>query len=215
MRELRSLGVAVRRIEVVPDEIDEIAAATVFMSSHYDHVFTSGGVGPTHDDVTMAAVAKAFGVRVVRSPELEAKIRNTMGPNLHECNFRMADIPEGARLLYGPEGDRWPVVSVRNVYTFPGVPEIFRIKFDMIRERFRADPIYGRAIYSREGEAVIVPIMNATVAACPEVIIGSYPRLNANDHKVKITIDGRDATQVERAFTLLLQGLGDTVVRTE
>ena len=214
--ELRSLGVAVRRIEVIPDQVDEIAAATASMSGRFDHVFTSGGVGPTHDDVTVEAVAKAFGQRLVRSAELEAKIRAAMGPHLHERDLRMADIPEGSRLVYGPEGNRrWPVVSVKNVYMFPGVPEIFRSKFEMIRESFRAGPIHGRAIYCREHEGAIAGTLDAAVAAFPNVFIGSYPRMDPSDHKVKVTIDGRDAAQVDRAFAQLLLGLGDTVVRTE
>jgi FAD synthetase len=214
--ELRRLGVAVRRIEVIPDQVDEIAAATASMSGRFDHVFTSGGVGPTHDDVTVEGVAKAFGQKIVRNPELEAKIRTAMGPNLHERDLRMADIPEGSRLVYGPEGKgRWPVISVNNVYLFPGVPEIFRIKFEMIREMFRAGPIHGRAIYCNEWEGAIAVTLDAAVAACPQVFIGSYPRMDPSDHKVKITIDGRDAVQVDRAFALLVQGLGDAVVRTE
>lgn len=214
--ELRSLGVAVRRIEVIPDQVDEIAAATASMSGRFDHVFTSGGVGPTHDDVTVEAVAKAFGQRLIRSAELEAKIRAAMGPHLHERDLRMADIPEGSRLVYGPEGNRrWPVVSVRNVYMFPGVPEIFRSKFEMIRENFRAGPIHGRAIYCREHEGAIAGTLDAAVAAFPDVLIGSYPRMDPCDHKVKITIDGRDAARVNGAFARLVQGLGDAVVRTE
>ncbi len=214
--ELRKLGVAVRRIEVIPDDVDEIAASTVSMSNRFDHVFTSGGVGPTHDDVTVQGVAKAFGQRLVRNPELEAKIRGIMGDKLHERDLRMADIPEGAVLVYGAQGNRrWPVVSVNNVYLFPGVPEIFRSKFEMIRERFRAGPIHGRAIYCSECEGAIAGTLDAAVAACPQVFIGSYPRMDPCDHKVKITIDGRDAAQVDRAFAQLLQGLGDAVVRTD
>ena len=216
-RELRSLGVAVRRIDVIPDEIDEIAEAARNMSSRYDYVFTSGGVGPTHDDVTMAAVAKAFGLRPTRNLELEAKIRSAMGPNLHERDLRMADIPDGARLLYGPDGDRsrWPVVAVRNVYLLPGVPEIFRHKFEMVRELFRAGPILSRAVYSRESEAVIAATLDAVVAEFPGVAVGSYPRLGVAEYQVKITIDGRDAALVERATARLVQGLGPAVVRTE
>jgi molybdopterin-biosynthesis enzyme MoeA-like protein len=186
------------------------------MAARFDHVFTSGGVGPTHDDVTVEGVAKAFGQKIVRNPELDAKIRAAMGSNMHERDLRMADIPEGSRLLYGPEGKaRWPVLSVNNVYLFPGVPEIFRIKFQLIREMFRAGPIHGRAIYCRECEGAIAGTLDAVVAACPEVFIGSYPRMDPSDHRVKITVDGRDAAQVDRAFALLVQGLGDAVVRTE
>jgi FAD synthetase len=216
-RELRGLGVAVRRIDVIPDEIDEIAEAVRGMSSRYDHVFTSGGVGPTHDDVTMAAVAKAFGLRPARNSELETKIRSAMGPNLHERDLRMADIPDGARLLYGLDGDnsRWPVVTVRNVYLLPGVPEIFRRKFEMLRELFRAGPILTRAVYSREGEAVIAATLDAVVAEFPGVAVGSYPQFDVAEYKVKITVDGRDAALVERATTRIVQGLGPAVVRTE
>ena len=217
VRELRGLGVAVRRIDVIPDEIDEIADAVRGMSSRYDHVFTSGGVGPTHDDVTMAAVAKAFGLRPARNSELEAKICSAMGSNLHERALRMADIPEGARLLYGPNGDRarWPVVTVRNVYLLPGVPEIFRRKFEMVRDMFRAGPIITRAVYSREGEAVIAATLDAVVAEFPGVAVGSYPRLDIAEYRVKITVDGRDAALVERATARIVEGLGPAVVRTE
>jgi molybdenum cofactor synthesis domain-containing protein len=217
VRELRGLGVAVRRIDVIPDEIDEIAEAVCGMSGRYDHVFTSGGVGPTHDDVTMAAIAKAFGLRPARNLELEAKIRSAMGANLHERDLRMADIPDGARLLYGPDGDRshWPVVTVRNVYILPGVPEIFRYKFAMVRELFRTGPILSRAVFSRESEAVIAATLDAVVAEFPGVAVGSYPRLGLAEYKVKITVDGRDAAMVEHATARLVQGLGAAVVRTE
>jgi molybdenum cofactor synthesis domain-containing protein len=217
-RELRGLGVAVRRIDVVPDEINEIADTTASMSSRYDHVFTSGGVGPTHDDVTMAAVAKAFGLQATRNQELECLIRSAMGARLHERDLRMADIPEGARLLYGPGDPRssWPVVAVKNVYLLPGVPEFFRLKFAMVRELFRAGPIFSRAIYVSEGEAVIAATLDAAVARFPGVTVGSYPRFDNSDHRVKITLDGRDASQVEQATALIIEGLGlAAVVRTE
>ena len=217
VRELRELGVAVRRIDVIPDEIAEIAEAARGMSSRYDHVFTSGGVGPTHDDVTMAAMAEAFGLPITRHLELEARIRSAMGPNLHERDLCMADIPDGARLLYGPDGDRsrWPVVTVRNVYILPGVPEIFRRKFQMVRELFRAGPILSRTVYSREGEAVIAATLDGVVAEFPGVAVGSYPRFDATEYKVKITVDGRDAALVERATARIVEGLGSAVVRTE
>ena len=217
VRELRELGVAVRRIDIIPDEIDEIAEAVRGMSGRYDHVFTSGGVGPTHDDVTMAAVAKAFGLRPARNLELEAKIRSAMGSNLHERDLRMADIPDGARLLYGPDGNRarWPVVAVKNVYVLPGVPEIFRLKYAMMREQYRSGPILSRAVYSSEGEGLIAATLDAVVAEFPGVAVGSYPRFDAAEYKVKITVDGRDAALVERATSRIVEGLGRAVIRTE
>lgn len=217
VRELRSLGVSVRRIEVVPDDVQDIVAAVRAMSARYDHVFTSGGVGPTHDDVTLPAIAAAFEMRVERRPELEQLIRNTMLHAFHDRDLRMADIPDGARLLYGepPDPGRWPVIAVRNVFVLPGVPQIFRRKFDSIRELFRAAAIHSRAVYSREGEGPIAAALDAVVAEFPAVAVGSYPRLDAPDHKVKITLDGRDRELVERATARVVEKLGAAVVRQE
>jgi FAD synthetase len=215
VQELRGLGVSVRRIEVLPDIAAEIATSVRAMSARYDHVFTSGGVGPTHDDVTLPAVAAAFGMAIVRRPELESLIRRAMGSELHERDLRMADIPEGARLLGGdpPDPGRWPVVAVQNVYVLPGVPQIFRRKFEALRPLLRSGPIFTRAIYSSEPEGPIAESLDLVVAAFPGVSIGSYPRIDAPDHKVKITLDGRDLAAVEAAVARLRQLLGTAVVR--
>jgi molybdenum cofactor synthesis domain-containing protein len=220
-RELRALGVSLRRIEVVPDVIDDIVASVRAMSPRFDHVFTSGGVGPTHDDVTLHAVAEAFAMDVVRHPELEALLRAGYGDRLHERDLRMADVPAGTRLEYGPGGPRgearapWPVVVVRNVWVLPGVPSIFRRKFEAVRELFRAGPIHGRALFSRAGEGTIAGALDEAVAAFPEVEIGSYPHPEARDYRVKITIDGRDGPRVDEAVAWLATRLGDAFVGTD
>jgi molybdenum cofactor synthesis domain-containing protein len=216
VRELRALGVSLRRIEVLPDDIEEIAASVRALAARVDHVFTSGGVGPTHDDVTLAAVAAAFDMRIERRAELEPLIRGGLGAAFHERDLRMADVPDGARLVYGPASGplRWPVVAVRNVFVLPGVPEIFRRKFDLLRELVRSGPIFSRALYSREGEGPIAGALDDVVAEFPSVTIGSYPRLDAPDHKVKITFDGRDEAAVEQALARLVDLLGTAVVRT-
>jgi len=220
-RELRALGVALRRIEVVPDVTEEIAASVRALAPRFDLVFTSGGVGPTHDDVTLHAVAEAFSMEVRRNSELEALLRAGYGDRLHERDLRMADIPAGARLEYGPGGARadarapWPVIVVRNVWVLPGVPTIFRRKFEAVRELFRAGPIHGRALFSRAGEGPIAGALDEAVARFPEVEIGSYPHPEARDYRVKITFDGRDAARVDDALAWLAARLGDDVVRTD
>jgi molybdenum cofactor synthesis domain-containing protein len=220
-RELRALGVSLRRMEVVPDAVGEIADSVRILAARFDHVFTSGGVGPTHDDVTLAAVAEAFGMEVRRHPELEALLRAGYGDRLHVRDLRMADIPAGARLEYGPGGvgadarTPWPVIVVRNVWVLPGVPSIFRRKFEAVRELFRAAPIHGRALFSRAGEGQIAGALDEAVAAFPEVEIGSYPHPEAQDYKVKITIDGRDGARVDGALAWLAARLGDAFVRAD
>ena len=112
-------------------------------------------------------------MEIVRHPELEALLRAGYGDRLHERDLRMADIPSGARLEYGPGGPGgdarapWPVVVVRNVWVLPGVPSIFRRKFEAVRELFRAGPIHGRALFSRAGEGHIAGALDEAVAAFP------------------------------------------------
>ncbi|MEO5769031.1 MAG: molybdopterin-binding protein [Polyangia bacterium] len=219
VRELRGLGVSVGRIEVVPDDEADIAATVRALSARFDVVFTSGGVGPTHDDVTLPAIAAAFGRRIVRHPVLEELMRSALGDRLHPRDLRMADVPEGARLELGNAVDgpvkTWPVVVVENVWILPGVPSIFRRKFEAIRELFRTHPIHARAVYSREGESPIADALDAVVAGWPSVEIGSYPHVDALEYKVKITLDGRDRAAVDGATADLVTRLGTAVVRTE
>jgi len=217
VRELRSLGVAVRRIEVVPDVHQEIAEAVRRASKAFDHVFTSGGIGPTHDDVTIAAIAEAFGVPVVRNADLEGMIRRASGARLFERNLRMADVPEGACLLCGEGGHSgcWPVIAIANVIILPGVPSILQEQFAAIRDQFRAAPFISRAVYSRDGEGAIAHVLDRVAADFPELAIGSYPHMDAADHKVLITIDGRDEHLVTAASEQVVRGLGAAVVRVE
>jgi molybdenum cofactor synthesis domain-containing protein len=217
VRELRALGVAVRRIDVIPDVLAEIAETVRAVCGRFDHVFTTGGIGPTHDDVTIAAIATAFSVPVVRDPGLAALIREVSGERFYERDLRMADIPEGAQLLHGngAQRSRWPVVAIHNVYVLPGVPSILQRKFAMIRDRFRASPFFGRSVYSREGEGAIAGILDQAAADFPSVAIGSYPHVDATDHKVLITLDGRTEATVVRACEQIVAGLGAAVVRVE
>src|SRR5215468_5910884 len=129
--ELYRLGVALRRIVVIPDDVEDIARTVRECAANFDYVFTSGGVGPTHDDVTIEGVAKAFNRSVIRHPELEAMLRGYFGDGADEARLRMADMPEGSELIR-EKGLRWPVLATENVYVLPGVPELFRSKFEAI-----------------------------------------------------------------------------------
>ncbi len=218
--ELRALGVSLREIVVVTDVLDEISASVRRLSGRWDYVFTSGGVGPTHDDVTIEGVARAFDMRIQRHAVLERMIRayfESRGLPLPERNLRMADVPLGSSLVTA-DNLHWPVLLVRNVYVLPGVPEVFRRKFLAIRERFRVPPFHLRQLFVSQDEADIADHMDATVAAHPGVSIGSYPLWTpAEDgHRVKITVEGKDATEVERAYEALRQQIGAaSIVRGE
>ncbi len=212
--ELRSLGVDLRRITVVPDDLHDIAATVVSTSDRFDHVFTSGGVGPTHDDVTMAAIAHAFGTTVTRHPDLEMRVRGYWKDKLADANLRLADVPAGAELVYGKD-HVWPVVCYRNVYIMPGVPTLFRRKFIDIRDRFRSVPVTAARVYVDLEEGELAPYLDAVVQRFPEVRVGSYPRFSERDFKVLITLEGTDSPTVTAAFEALVRAVGEKLVRTE
>lgn len=217
VKALRTLGVVTRRIEVVPDEPDEIVTAVRALSARFTHVFTSGGVGATHDDVTMPAVARAFDMPLARRQELAELIERSLGAAFTERDLRMADLPEGARLHYGPSDAHatWPVVVVNNVFVLPGVPAILQRKFALIADSLRTTPIYAHALYVNETEGQIAHHLDAVVEAHPEVSIGSYPHIHAVDYMVKITLDSRSETKLGAALEALRQRLGTAVVRHE
>src|SRR5436305_750939 len=125
-RELRGIGVLLRRVVMILDDIDVIAAEVRALSAAHDFVFTSGGVGPTHDDLAMEGVARAFDARVVIAPELEQLIRGYYADRCTEGHLLMARVPEGARLV-ASAAVPWPTVVMRNVWVLPGVPEVFRM----------------------------------------------------------------------------------------
>jgi molybdenum cofactor synthesis domain-containing protein len=202
-RELRALGVDVRRITVVPDEIDLIAEEVRAFSRDYDVAFTSGGVGPTHDDVTIEGVARAMGVPVVRHPFLVALLDGFYHGELNDARLKMAEVPEGAELV-GGEAVRFPTILVRNVYVLPGVPEIFRQKFDAIRERFRDRPFHLKNVFVRMGEGTLADYLNDLLREFPLLMLGSYPEFGNPEYKVKVTLESKDAGYLDQALAAFL-----------
>ncbi len=201
--ELRELGVALQCILTIPDEPEIIAAAVKDLSARFSYVFTSGGVGPTHDDVTIKSIADAFDKSIVRHPELENLLHKYFGEEIDETRLSMADVPDGAELLYGEEL-KYPVLACANVYIFPGVPELFRKKFLAIRERFRVEPFHLRTIHTLEDEFDISDRLRSVVDAHIEVVIGSYPNFTTLDYRVKLTLESKNEIAVHAAHQELL-----------
>lgn len=214
-RELRALGVSLRRILTIPDEVEEIAEAVRDFRARFDFVFTSGGVGPTHDDVTMEGIARGLGRRVMRHPEIEARLREFYGEAINDARLKLADVPEGAELI-GDGRLGFPTIACEGVYILPGIPELFEQKFLGIRERFAGTPFTLRVVYTREGEGSIAEHLNATMASFPELLLGSYPKLGDPEYAVKVTLESKDPAYVEAALRHLLALLpADSIVRTE
>jgi FAD synthetase len=214
-RQFRELGVNVRKISTIPDEVDLIAWEVREFHRGYDWVFTSGGVGPTHDDVTIEGVARGLGVPVVRHPDLVARLEELCHGRLNEARLKMAEIPEGAELL-AADSLIVPVLVISNVFIFPGVPEIFRQKFEAIRERFREAPYLLRNVYVRIGEGTLAAHLNTMLEKFPELLCGSYPEFSNPEYKVRVTLESKSPDYLHQALHDLLGRLpADAVVRVE
>jgi molybdenum cofactor synthesis domain-containing protein len=214
-RELRGLGVDVRRLTVIPDEVEVIAHEVAAQSRAWDLVFTSGGVGPTHDDVTIDGVARAMGVRVVRDPRLVELLGRFYRDRLNEARLKMADVPEGAELV-AADSLVFPAIVMRNVYILPGVPEIFRQKFEALRERFRGEPFHLRNVFVSMSEGTLADFLNELLQQYPELLLGSYPEFSNPEYKVKVTLESRDGAYLSRALDDFLGRLPRaSVVRVE
>lgn len=214
-RELRALGAELQRILTIPDDLDDIATAVREFGPRFDVVFTSGGVGPTHDDVTMEGIARGLGRKVIRHPMIESRLREFYKEHVNEARLKMAEVPEGAELLVDARLG-FPTVKCENVYILPGIPQLFEQKFETLKDRFRATPYTLRCVYTREGEGGIAEHLNATLAEFPDLLLGSYPKMSHPEYAVKLTLESKDAEYVERALSHLLRLLpAEAVVRTE
>jgi molybdenum cofactor synthesis domain-containing protein len=217
-RRLRDLGVQLLAIHTVPDRIEEIAEIVDRSRRRAEWVFTSGGVGPTHDDVTVAAVARALGRPIVRLGAFAEVIRELHrrrhdGAEAPDAALRMADVPEGTRLI----GDAtFPTLAVENVVMLPGVPQFFRWQFDRIAAVLAAPPFRLSCLYLSIGEDRLAPILDRVARDHAAVEIGSYPRFDEADHRVKVTIEAKDAARVAAARDALLAVLpAGALVRRE
>jgi molybdenum cofactor synthesis domain-containing protein len=214
--QLHGLGVEVPRLLVVADRPEEIAWGIDALRGSVDWVLTSGGVGPTHDDVTVAGVAQALGRRIVRAPEIVALIEHHFGVAAEPAAYRLAEVPEGAELIWQP-GVWIPLVVADRIALLPGVPELCRLQFGALVPRMRSRPFLLRQVFVSSGEASIAGALSAVASRHPAVDLGSYPRFDPQaDHRVKLTIESRDASAVASALEDLLALLPrDCIVRQE
>jgi molybdenum cofactor synthesis domain-containing protein len=210
-RELRALGVEIKRISVIPDDVDVIAKETATFSSAYDIVITTGGVGPTHDDVTIEGIAKGLGRQVISHPDLERVLRTLYGGKVNRTHLRMAQVPEGAE-LFGQPDLVFPVVALKNIYIFPGVPEVLRQKFEGIKERFRDAPFYLKKVFVTAGESSIAEHLNAVMREYPTLLLGSYPEFNNPEYKVTLTLESKDPAYLDKALSRLMNLLPATSI---
>ncbi|CAL8247243.1 unnamed protein product [Lota lota] len=215
-RALRKLGVSVQRITVVPDVQEVIAKEVALLSPQYTHLLTSGGIGPTHDDVTFESVAMAFHEDIILHPELASLVKEFFGTVDKESGAtKLAMVPRSAKLNYGVDPQtrqplRYPLVSVRNVYIFPGIPSLLERTFSGLENLFAGSgtSFHTREVFVNAEEADIAPALSRLQAGWGRrVSLGSYPDWLSNYHRVRLVLDSNSQEGVDDARMQLLEVL--------
>lgn len=199
---LGAAGIPVREARVIPDVPETIISTVNEVRQKFDYVFTTGGIGPTHDDITAECIARAFGVKFERNAEamaiLEAHYK-AMGTDVNEARARMANIPAGARLLENPVS-KAPGFNIGNVYVLPGVPSIMQAMFDLLLAKLPGGPpvvMHTVTCDIREGD--LAADLEAIALKYPQIDIGSYPGVRDGKWMTQLICKGSDADAVSQA----------------
>jgi molybdenum cofactor synthesis domain-containing protein len=207
---LNQQGIRLAEVRVVPDRMVAIGEAVNALRARNDYVFTTGGIGPTHDDITVDAIAAAFGVPVVVHPEarhvLEDYYRDRPG-GLTEARLRMARTPQGAELLRNPYSGA-PGIRIGNVYILAGVPAIAASMLEALTGQIEGGrPVVSVTVGARAAESDVADLLRETEEANPGVAIGSYPFFKDGGHGANFVIRSEDPALAQRTGSVLVERL--------
>lgn len=206
---LNTRGVRLWEARVVPDVPEEIAAAVNALRARHAYVFTTGGIGPTHDDMTSASVAQAFGVALHRHPDaVTAMEAYYSDPSmLNEARLKMCDVPEGAALIANPVSAA-PGFRMENVYVLAGIPRIMQAMLESLAHEITGGaPTLSRTLRVALGEGTIAELLTRVAAAWPDLSLGSYPAFLGGRPSVAVVIRGTDADRLVAAEAEVADGL--------
>jgi molybdenum cofactor synthesis domain-containing protein len=208
---LTNIGIDLKEVRVVSDDEDAIIEALNALRKRYTYVFTTGGIGPTHDDITADSVAKAFGVKIDHHPEVVARFEERFGADLNEARLRMARIPEGADLIQSAT-ILAPGFMIGNVIVMAGVPSIMQAMMDIISPKLTSGVrMLSETVRANAREGDIGGPLREIAAAHPDTSIGSYPFQDENAKpNTNIVVRSRDVDKLSAAVaavTAMLAGL--------
>ncbi len=199
---LAAIGIDLKEARVVPDVQEEIVAAVNALRVRYSYVFTTGGIGPTHDDITADAVAKAFGVAIDHHPHAVATLTayfKEIGREPNEARMRMARVPKGAALIDNPVS-KAPGFQIGNVFVMAGVPKIMQAMLEQVAPRLvKGVPMQSRAIEVLGGEGDLAKPLGEIQARYPSVTIGSYPFQSVSGFAANLVLRSRDFPALDAA----------------
>jgi len=199
-RGLDAVGIRLREARVIPDEAAVIVATVNEMRRAFDYVFTTGGIGPTHDDITARCIADAFEVALILHPEAKRLLETHYPPGqLNEARLRMAMVPEGAVLLPNPIS-RAPGFQIGNVFVLPGVPSIMQGIFEQLKDRLAGgDKVLSRSVSCHLSEGALAKDLGALQDRYADLEIGSYPYFRRGDFGVTLVLRGTDRQRLAAA----------------
>jgi molybdenum cofactor synthesis domain-containing protein len=215
-KRLNELGIRLKEVRVVSDSEPAIVKAVNETRAAYDYIFTTGGIGPTHDDITSGCVAKAFGVALERHPEAVARLERHYPPgSLNEARLRMAEIPVGGTLIDNPVSTA-PGFRIGNVHVMAGVPRIMQAMFEGIAHSLvGGEPALSRSVSCTLGEGTLAKGLGEIQARHPSFDIGSYPYYRVGGFGVSLVARGTDAAELDaiaEEIAQMIKDLGGTPV---
>ncbi|MFM8454416.1 MAG: competence/damage-inducible protein A [Gammaproteobacteria bacterium] len=212
---LSSLNIRVQYAAFIPDKIEVIIEEVQRASKRFNYVFTTGGIGPTHDDITTDAVAQALGLEVIEDPKAALWLERHYGgkDNLTEARLRMARVPKGAGLILNPVSAA-PGYKIENVFVLAGVPLIMRSMFDDV-QRFLipGQTIYSLTLRCSTGESKIAQLLSQLQTEFPEVEIGSYPHFRLSGYGLSLVLKSLDQDKIHllaKKIQTMISSFGDT-----
>ena len=200
---LNQAGYAIDEVRIVRDDVETISKAIRDLSARSGFMISTGGIGPTHDDVTLKAYARAFGVPLKTHPDLEAKIRAFFKDDVKESTLRMAVVPENTELIFAGSS-QWPLIKVANCFVLPGLPEIFFKKFEGVMASLPKAPdrFFGE-LFTSSREIDFAVVLSEVQGRFPNVEMGSYPTYNHAEYAAHITFKSEHAGSITSAFAEL------------
>ncbi len=209
--ELTKIGIDLKEARVVSDDRDAIIAAVQALSTAYDHVFTSGGIGPTHDDITAECIAAAFNTHIDVRDDARALLQahyDARGQELNEARLRMARIPDGAALIDNPVSTA-PGFTLQNVNVMAGVPSVFQAMVaSVLPHLVGGAPLLSQTLCLMRGEGDVATPLSALAADFPDLSIGSYPFQRDGAYGTNIVVRGTDGAMIDAAMTRLAAEVG-------
>jgi molybdenum cofactor synthesis domain-containing protein len=204
---LNQQGIRLSEVRVVGDETDDIVAAVNAVRARYDYVFTTGGIGPTHDDITVDAIAAAFDVPVIMHPDAEQSLRDHYQDRINDARLRMARVPQGA-LLIENQVSKAPGIKMGNVHIMAGIPGVMRGMLAALDGQLEGgEPVLSRTISAYVAESVVAQLLIDVEAKHQGILIGSYPVWRDTRVGANFVVSGTDPTIIDLAIKDIDAGL--------